>query len=276
MTCFLVEQVFQLYLDSVHRGVNWYQIGKFTCNMSASPKSENSTRRCFVTIQTGILARHKSARADFYLYCSSMRKSNEFALSWQPKDIWKWAPSTDYDSIAVIQKTLFHYFSLRVPKQWWNVCWSSQIMIESFACLNLRFVLKILTLCFMNSKAVMAWMQYGNSWCQSFLILHLQSTSGIAEHHPDALESNRYPLCQICGSFWPDANQYRRHILTHTGERSHRCHVCNKTFIRSDHLQNHMLTHTGEKPFACDICGKRFNRKGNMKTHQIVHAQFKT
>ncbi|KAI5274913.1 hypothetical protein E4T47_02163 [Aureobasidium subglaciale] len=45
------------------------------------------------------------------------------------------------------------------------------------------------------------------------------------------------------------------------------CSICNRDFARHEHLKRHITTHTNEKSYAC-FCGKAFARKDLLKRHE--------
>ncbi|XP_017880671.1 ras-responsive element-binding protein 1 isoform X2 [Ceratina calcarata] len=49
------------------------------------------------------------------------------------------------------------------------------------------------------------------------------------------------------------------------------CAFCIRRFWSAEDLRRHMRTHTGERPFACDICYRRFTLKHSMLRHRKKH-----
>ena len=51
------------------------------------------------------------------------------------------------------------------------------------------------------------------------------------------------------------------------------CDYCGRLCTNKTSYKRHVVTHTGEKEFKCEICGKSFNRKWNLKAHMMLHLQ---
>ncbi|XP_014227195.1 ras-responsive element-binding protein 1 [Trichogramma pretiosum] len=49
------------------------------------------------------------------------------------------------------------------------------------------------------------------------------------------------------------------------------CAFCMRRFWSAEDLRRHMRTHTGERPFSCDICSRRFTLKHSMLRHRKKH-----
>ncbi|XP_076267777.1 uncharacterized protein LOC143200893 [Rhynchophorus ferrugineus] len=49
------------------------------------------------------------------------------------------------------------------------------------------------------------------------------------------------------------------------------CAWCMRRFWSAEDLRRHMRTHTGERPFSCDICRRRFTLKHSMLRHKKKH-----
>ncbi|XP_014597839.1 PREDICTED: uncharacterized protein LOC106783642 [Polistes canadensis] len=49
------------------------------------------------------------------------------------------------------------------------------------------------------------------------------------------------------------------------------CAFCIRRFWSAEDLRRHMRTHTGERPFSCDICLRRFTLKHSMLRHRKKH-----
>lgn len=51
------------------------------------------------------------------------------------------------------------------------------------------------------------------------------------------------------------------------------CAFCVRRFWSAEDLRRHMRTHTGERPYSCDICKRRFTLKHSMLRHRKKHNQ---
>ncbi|GLV36480.1 pebbled [Carabus blaptoides fortunei] len=49
------------------------------------------------------------------------------------------------------------------------------------------------------------------------------------------------------------------------------CAFCMRRFWSAEDLRRHMRTHTGERPFSCDVCNRRFTLKHSMLRHRKKH-----
>ncbi|XP_047540140.1 zinc finger protein Xfin-like [Vanessa atalanta] len=51
------------------------------------------------------------------------------------------------------------------------------------------------------------------------------------------------------------------------------CAFCIRRFWSAEDLRRHMRTHSGERPFACDLCRRRFTLKHSMLRHRKKHRE---
>ena len=57
------------------------------------------------------------------------------------------------------------------------------------------------------------------------------------------------------------------------------CHYCCKVFggrNKNQDYKRHLLSHTGERPFSCPYCPYRAALKGNLKKHVMTHEKIET
>ncbi|KAL1115315.1 hypothetical protein AAG570_007345 [Ranatra chinensis] len=50
------------------------------------------------------------------------------------------------------------------------------------------------------------------------------------------------------------------------------CAFCLRRFWSAEDLRRHMRTHTGERPFSCDVCTRKFTLKHSMLRHRKKHS----
>jgi uncharacterized Zn-finger protein len=106
-------------------------------------------------------------------------------------------------------------------------------------------------------------------------------------------------ICQICHEEFPKRLLYKKHMLTHLGEKHFACtypvrcqtsfvidihrlnlslfffQACKDTFYTQSNLDRHLRTvhFRGHQLFTCTFpnCGKTFTRNDSLKTHRTKH-----
>ena len=53
--------------------------------------------------------------------------------------------------------------------------------------------------------------------------------------------------CNQCDYASSDAGNLRRHLKTHSGEKSNKCNQCDYASSQAGNLRRHLKTHSGEK-----------------------------
>ena len=66
---------------------------------------------------------------------------------------------------------------------------------------------------------------------------------------------------------------FRRHLKTHSGEKSYKCNQCDFASIEAHNLRNHLKAHSGEKSNKCNQCEFASSQAGNLKTHLKTHSE---
>ncbi|UJR15598.1 hypothetical protein I4U23_002534 [Adineta vaga] len=83
--------------------------------------------------------------------------------------------------------------------------------------------------------------------------------------------------CQICHQEFPKRLLYKKHMLTHLGDKHFACTypACKDTFYSQSNLDRHVRTvHLrGSQLFLCTFpnCGKTFARNDSLKNHRVKH-----
>ena len=78
-----------------------------------------------------------------------------------------------------------------------------------------------------------------------------------------------------CNKSFRQSQHLTRHLITHTGEKSHNCAQCSKSFTDAGTLKRHLLTHSEEKAHNCLQCSKSFNQAGDLKIRLLTHSGVK-
>ncbi|KFM61536.1 Zinc finger protein 500, partial [Stegodyphus mimosarum] len=55
----------------------------------------------------------------------------------------------------------------------------------------------------------------------------------------------------------------------------YQCGECFYSCDKSDHFKRHIMTHTGERPHLCPFCNRRFTDKSNFNRHVRIHTRNK-
>lgn len=97
---------------------------------------------------------------------------------------------------------------------------------------------------------------------KSLLYEHMKS-------HP--FEETRNFICKICNHAAKNAYNLKRHMQTHSNDRSFECSICQKTF-HPRYAKDHMKSHTEARKHKCPDCGKKFKRKYALKQHMYQHG----
>lgn len=88
------------------------------------------------------------------------------------------------------------------------------------------------------------------------------------------IKEKTYP-CEKCNLISQSSANFKKHMMTHSGEKPYKCIICQKAFRQRHHLTDHRRTHTGERPFECDECGATFVQKSSLNLHKKKHSGIK-
>ena len=82
--------------------------------------------------------------------------------------------------------------------------------------------------------------------------------------------------CNQCDFASSHTGSLRRHLKTHSGEKSNKCIQCDYASVRASNLRTHMKTHGGKKTKKCNLCDFASHQAGNLRTHLKTHSGEKT
>lgn len=88
--------------------------------------------------------------------------------------------------------------------------------------------------------------------------------------HEGKCRKRRYE-CHLCGftKFGLSFNKFRRHMVSHIGERYMKCSTCSETFSSSSSMARHFADkHPHLLKLVCPNCSRRFTTKIDRDTHQ--------
>ena len=74
-----------------------------------------------------------------------------------------------------------------------------------------------------------------------------------------------------CNQSCIQANDIKKHMLRHSGEKPFACNQWSFSCRRPNRLKYYMISHTGEKPFACKKCEYSCRQSRVSKTHMKKH-----
>lgn len=81
-------------------------------------------------------------------------------------------------------------------------------------------------------------------------------------------------FCGVCDFHTLRKHHLKRHMLTHTGQKSLKCPFCDFRSARADSLKQHVVRHAKENPLICDQCGEVAQNDVDLQEHkrsQHVH-----
>ncbi|XP_026886803.2 LOW QUALITY PROTEIN: zinc finger protein 827 [Electrophorus electricus] len=83
--------------------------------------------------------------------------------------------------------------------------------------------------------------------------------------------------CPVCGLVIKRKSYWKRHMVIHTGLKSHQCPLCPFRCARKDNLKSHMKVHQHQdrgETFQCELCPFTSSRHFSLKLHMRCHQHF--
>lgn len=99
-----------------------------------------------------------------------------------------------------------------------------------------------------------------------------RSKSNIQAHMKIHKSENRIYSCKLCPKAFFYGTDLRKHIRTHSRDRSVICEVCGAAFKSVDTLKCHVRRHTGERPYQCSQCSRSFTTSNSLEIHNRTHT----
>ena len=109
--------------------------------------------------------------------------------------------------------------------------------------------------------------------CQPFEI----KTENISKHPQD--DRIRPYLCPVCDKRFTHRGTMKRHILTHSEEKTFVCTFCDKRYKSKVGLNYHkrrihtLDNNTVEKVYSCSECEKSFSLEKSLRWHKNIHTE---
>uniref|UniRef100_A0A4W4GDA2 C2H2-type domain-containing protein n=1 Tax=Electrophorus electricus TaxID=8005 RepID=A0A4W4GDA2_ELEEL len=94
---------------------------------------------------------------------------------------------------------------------------------------------------------------------------------------PRTLDVGKPFQCPVCGLVIKRKSYWKRHMVIHTGLKSHQCPLCPFRCARKDNLKSHMKVHQHQdrgETFQCELCPFTSSRHFSLKLHMRCHQHF--
>jgi len=81
----------------------------------------------------------------------------------------------------------------------------------------------------------------------------------------------KYPACL---RIYASRYNLNRHVTySHPGFHQFRCQTCLKVLSSKQNFRQHLMLHTGELPYRCEMCGEGFRQAGQFGVHSRGHLE---
>ena len=93
--------------------------------------------------------------------------------------------------------------------------------------------------------------------------------------HMKTLSGEKSHKCNQCDFTSVQACDLKKHLKTHSGEKNHKCKQCDYASVQTADLRKHLKTHSGVKSYSCNQCDYAFIQESNFRRHLITHSRGK-
>ena len=168
-----------------------------------------------------------------------------------------------------------------------------RIVSHVLLCSHTKFLLFVTCLTWLEKHIFLGWigvfidfyLVVTYKWTQSFIHFKSPGDENISDNEEglaaegDARNCGRI-FCEVCGRAFCATFTLKRHMISHSNQKSYLCDICGKMFSQWSVLYTHCLSQhhveckpTPKFPKICLICGRKFTRGDSLKRHFAVHSE---